>query len=56
MKVYVVSKDWGYEGFSEPEAVFSSQEKAEEYVKDHKEIYEIYIFVITALDIDSHSG
>lgn len=32
MFVYVVTQDFGYEGFNSPEAVFSSLEKAKEYL------------------------
>lgn len=28
-EVWILVKDWGYEGYGEPEAVFSSLEKAE---------------------------
>ncbi len=33
MKVWIVSQDHGYEGLSQPEAVFSSEEAAEKYLE-----------------------
>jgi hypothetical protein len=39
-KVYVVYFDCGYDGYSQPEAVFSEKEKAEAWVADYgKERY-----------------
>lgn len=39
MKVYVVALYFPYEGYSEPQAVFDSKEKAEKYVEDNKDDY-----------------
>ena len=53
MKVYIVVREYPYEGYDEPEAVFASREKAEAYIladdisgrpsREHIEIVELEV-------------
>ena len=40
MKVYIVIGGWNYEGYGEPNGVFSTKEKAEECLKFVKKRYD----------------
>ena len=52
MKVYVVAKDWGYYGSDNPEAVFSSKEKAVEYVDKWYVKGEFPHFYVFEMEVD----
>jgi hypothetical protein len=47
MLIYVVCRDFGYDGFGTPEIAFETNELADEYVKRHTSIH--HKWVITEL-------
>lgn len=53
MKVFVVLKLYDYEGYGEPEGVFSSQEKAELAIKQIKSKRTGGAFEVFELELDA---
>ena len=40
--VYIVLEKYPHEGYSKPQGVFSSKQKAEEYVDNHRDVWTYY--------------
>lgn len=40
MKVYIVILDYTYEGYGEPQAAFTSEQKAKDYIREKYKIWD----------------